>query len=77
MARAEGKENPNRAGVVVGTVYPLRIVDTGKRGDGVAFINGLVIFVRGANTVGDQVNARITDIRQSHALAEVVGRRSG
>jgi predicted RNA-binding protein with TRAM domain len=46
-------------------------VKAGKGGDGLARVEGFVVFVPGAN-VGDEVKVRITSVRRRFATAEVV-----
>ncbi len=59
--------------VEVGQEYNVAIKEIRRRGDGIARIEGLVIFV--ANTQnGDQVKVRVTRISRRFAEAEVVGR---
>ena len=57
--------------VVVGEVYRLTIEDVGRRGDGVAKKEGLVIFVTGANQRGVTINAKVTKVLGNNAYAVV------
>jgi len=45
--------------------------------EGVARVNGLVIFVNGVPTIGERVNVRITDRRERLAFAEPTGKPAG
>jgi predicted RNA-binding protein with TRAM domain len=61
------KEKP----VKVGDVVELTISEISRRGDGLARLQGYVIFVPHTNK-GDTVKAKITQVLPSHALGEVV-----
>ncbi len=62
-----GNSNP----VSEGAEYDVKIEDTGRDGDGIARIEGFVVFVSGAK-VGDEVKIRINSTRRNFAFAEVV-----
>lgn len=55
----------------VGEEYVVKILEVSKRGDGIARIRGLVIFVPGTSP-GDNVKVRITQVGRRHAVAEIV-----
>ncbi|HZA42191.1 MAG TPA: TRAM domain-containing protein [Nitrososphaeraceae archaeon] len=59
--------------VEIGNEYEVEIIDRGKSGsaDGIAKIQGLVIFVKGGK-VGDKVRVKITAIGERFAKAELV-----
>jgi predicted RNA-binding protein with TRAM domain len=59
------------APVNVGDVYTVKIEGKGKSGDGLARVQGFVVFVPGVN-VGDEVKIRIKELRRRFATAEVV-----
>ncbi len=59
------------APVNVGDVHTVKIESKGKGGDGLARVQGFVVFVPGAN-VGDEVKIRITAVQRRFATAEVV-----
>lgn len=59
------------APVNVGDTHDVKIESKGKGGDGIARIQGFVVFVPGANT-GDEVKVRISAVRRRFATAEVV-----
>jgi predicted RNA-binding protein with TRAM domain len=58
--------------VEVGKVYDLEITDTSKRGEGVAKVEGLVVFVPGAKP-GQKLKVRITRVSQRFAIGEPAG----
>lgn len=63
--------------VKVGEEYDVKVESMSRRGDsGVAKVQGLVVFVAGAN-VGDSVRVRITKVGSGYASAEIVGQESG
>jgi predicted RNA-binding protein with TRAM domain len=57
--------------VEVGSEYDVDIQETSRRGEGIARIQGLVIFVPNTKT-GDHVKIKITRISRRFAEAEVV-----
>ncbi len=57
--------------VNVGEEYDVKIEDEGRDGDGIARIEGFVVFVSGAK-VGDEVKIRINSARRKFAFAEIV-----
>jgi predicted RNA-binding protein with TRAM domain len=54
-----------------GEEYDVKIEDMGRDGDGIARIEGFVVFVSGAK-LGDEVKIRINSTRRNFAFAEVV-----
>lgn len=64
-------ERKSNAPVNEGEEYDVKIEDLGRDGDGIARIEGFVVFVSGAK-VGDEVKIRITSSRRNFAFAEVV-----
>ncbi len=54
-----------------GKEYEVTIDAKGARGDGIAHVEGFVIFVAGGE-VGKRVRVRITAVRRTFALGEVV-----
>jgi predicted RNA-binding protein with TRAM domain len=54
-----------------GGEYDVKIEDTGRDGDGIARIEGYVVFVSGAK-VGDEVKIRVNSTRRNFAFAEVI-----
>ena len=57
--------------VEAGKEYQVDITELSKRGDGVAKIEGFVIFVPGAK-VGQKVNVKVTNVSNRFATAELV-----
>jgi len=62
--------------VDVGKEYDVEIQETSQRGDGIARIKGLVVFVPNTKP-GDKVKIRITRISRRFCEAEVVGQSEG
>jgi len=58
--------------VKVGDEVETTIVGVASKGDGIAKIEGFVIFVPGAS-VGEKVKVKITEVRRTCAIAEKVG----
>ena len=54
-----------------GERYHVKIEDIGRQGDGIARVNGLIIFVPGAK-VGDEMDVNIVKVVRSAAFAEKV-----
>jgi predicted RNA-binding protein with TRAM domain len=61
----------NSSPISEGGEYDVKIEDTGRDGDGIARVEGFVIFVSGAK-VGDEVRIRINSTRRNFAFAEVI-----
>jgi len=59
--------------VEVGKEYDVEIQETSRRGEGIARIKGLVVFVPNTKT-GDKVKIRIIRISRRFCEAEVVGK---
>ncbi|NCA83310.1 MAG: TRAM domain-containing protein, partial [Opitutae bacterium] len=62
------------AHVVPGAVIAATITESSEKNpttEGVTRVNGLVVFVRGATTLGQAVNVRITERRERIAIGEV------
>ncbi len=64
-----GSEPPKP--VKIGEEYEVDITETSQRGDGIARIEGLVVFVPNGK-VGDHLRLKITRISRKFAEAEVV-----
>jgi predicted RNA-binding protein with TRAM domain len=54
-----------------GEEYDVKIEDMGRDGDGIARVEGFVVFVTGAK-LGDEVKIKITSTRRNFAFAEIV-----
>ncbi|TGC11035.1 TRAM domain-containing protein [Methanolobus halotolerans] len=65
-----GNNDESTAPIDVGETYEVTIEDIAKEGDGIARIEGFVIFVPGAE-VGDTVNIRITKVLRKFAFSEI------
>jgi predicted RNA-binding protein with TRAM domain len=59
------------APVTVGAEYDAKIEDTAREGDGIARIEGFVIFVPGTQ-IGDQVKIQIDRVMRRFAIAHKV-----
>jgi len=59
------------APVTVGETYDVSITDIAKEGDGIARIEGFVIFVPAAK-VGDNVKIKVNKVMRKFAIAEKV-----
>ena len=57
--------------VEVGKEYDVTISDTSRRGDGIAKIDGFVIFVAGAKQ-GQSVKIKVTQVSNRYAMGTVV-----
>jgi len=57
--------------VEMGKEYEVEITEISNRGDGIARVQGFVIFVAGGK-VGQNVKIRITSVEERFAKAEVV-----
>ena len=67
--RQRGFSRP--APVEEGKEYEADITELSRRGDGIAKIEGFIIFVSGAKT-GDHVKFRVTRVARRFATAEIV-----
>ena len=70
-----GRDNYSNSGnsspINEGEEYDVKIEDVGRDGDGIARIEGFVVFVTGAK-LGDEVKVRITSTRRNFGFAEIV-----
>ena len=57
--------------VELGKEYEVDVTETSRRGEGIARIQGLVVFIPNTKT-GDHVRVRITRVSRRFAEAEVV-----
>lgn len=72
--------NDPAAQVIAGAEMDVVIAEASKVNpatEGVAKINGLIVFVQGATTIGERVNIRITARRERMAFAELSGKPAG
>jgi predicted RNA-binding protein with TRAM domain len=63
--------------VEIGKEYTVDITDTGRTGDGIARITGLVIFVKNAKAGDKNVKIKINSVGSRFATAEVVADSTG
>ncbi|CAI1492755.1 Putative RNA-binding protein, contains TRAM domain [Thermococcus nautili] len=66
-----GRDYGNEAPVKVGERYKVKIESLGKGGDGIAKIQGFVIFVPNTQ-VGDEVEIVINSVKRKFAFASVI-----
>jgi predicted RNA-binding protein with TRAM domain len=59
--------------VETGKEYTVDVTDNGREGDGIARIEGLVIFVKGAKAGDKNIKVKINSVGSRFANAEVVG----
>jgi predicted RNA-binding protein with TRAM domain len=64
-------EAPEEILLETGKVYLARIEDTGETGEGLADLNGYLVFVRGAKP-GQDVKIKVTKIFGRFAFGEIV-----
>ena len=57
--------------VETGKEYTVDITDTGKSGDGIAKIQGFIIFVKGAKAGEKNIKIKINSVGDRFAAAEV------
>jgi predicted RNA-binding protein with TRAM domain len=57
--------------VEIGKEYDVQVTERSDRGDGVARIQGFVIFVKNGK-VGDRVKVKVTSVGNRFAIAEVL-----
>ena len=58
--------------VNVDEIYDVEIEGIGDKGDGVAKIDGLAVIVQGSKKIGEQLQIKITNVRERFAFAEIV-----
>jgi predicted RNA-binding protein with TRAM domain len=58
--------------VEIGKEYTVDIIDTGRTGDGITRIGGLVVFVKNAKAGHKNIKIKINSISSRHASAVVV-----
>ena len=66
-----GTSNFGSKPVETGKEYDVHITETSRKGDGIARIQGFVIFVKGGN-MGEHVKIMITEIRSRVAIARAI-----
>jgi predicted RNA-binding protein with TRAM domain len=58
--------------VSIGDEVDVTIESVGGQGDGIAKVNGFVVFVKGTSK-GDRVKIKITDLKRTYAVGEKIG----
>ena len=69
-----GRRQSNFGGpkpVEMGKEYDVQVTERSDRGDGVARIQGFVVFVRNGK-VGDKVKVKVTSVGNRFAIAEII-----
>ncbi|MGB9937447.1 MAG: TRAM domain-containing protein [Methanobacterium sp.] len=61
----------NSSPINEGEEYDVKIEDMGRDGDGIAKIEGFIVFVSGAKK-GDEVKIRVNSVRRNFAFADIV-----
>ena len=64
-------QGPKTAPIEEGEEYDVKIEDVGRDGDGIARIEGYVVFVSGAK-LGDEVKIKINSTRRNFGFADIV-----
>ena len=59
--------------VETGKEYTVNVTDNSRAGDGIAQIQGLVIFVKGAKAGDKNARVKINSVGSRFTIAEVVG----
>ena len=65
------RSNEKPAPVSAGQQYDVKIEDIARQGDGIARIQGFIIFVPGTK-VGDEVKIEVQSVKRNFAVASVV-----
>ena len=69
--RGRGFNSSGPKPVEVGKEYDVQVTETSNRGDGIARIQGFVIFVRNGKA-GDNVKIKVNSVGSRFAIAEIV-----
>jgi predicted RNA-binding protein with TRAM domain len=67
-----GENNSFSKPVGIGNEYVVDITDTGRDGDGVTRIGGLIIFVKNAKAGDKNIKIKINSVKDNFAIAEIV-----
>jgi predicted RNA-binding protein with TRAM domain len=70
-------DNFSRPVVQTGQEYTVDITDTGRTGDGIARIQGFVIFVKNAKAGDKNIKIKINSVGSRFATAQVVSDSTG
>ena len=71
MARKGRERILGPAPVEVGKEYDVQVTETSYKGDGVARVQGFVIFVKNGRT-GENVKVKVNSVGSRFAIAEIV-----
>jgi len=74
--KSRGFGGPRVAPVKIGDELDVEIESVGEKGDGVAKVQGFVLFVPGTQK-GDKVKVKVTKVFRKVGFAEVVGQAEG
>jgi predicted RNA-binding protein with TRAM domain len=66
-----GYEHSVRKPVELGKEYDVTITELSRRGDGIARIQGFVVFIKGGK-VGQKPRVKITNVGERFAIGEIV-----
>ena len=67
-----GQNNSSSTSVETGNEYTVDITDTGRDGEGIARIGGLIIFVKNAKAGDKNIKIKINSVVSNFATAEVL-----
>jgi predicted RNA-binding protein with TRAM domain len=67
-----GQNNSSSTSVETGNEYTVDITDTGRDGEGIARIRGLIIFVKNAKAGDKNIKIKINSVVSNFATAEVL-----
>ena len=67
----DGNRNFGHKPVEVGKEYDVQVTETSYKGDGVARVQGFVIFVKNGKT-GENVQVKVNSVGSRFAIAEIV-----
>ena len=67
----DGNRNISPKPVEVGKEYDVQVTETSYKGDGVARVQGFVIFVKNGKT-GENVKVKVNSVGSRFAIAEIV-----
>ena len=67
----DGNRNFGPKPVEVGKEYDVQVTETSYKGDGVARVQGFVIFVKNGKT-GENVKVKVNSVGSRFAIAEIV-----
>jgi predicted RNA-binding protein with TRAM domain len=72
-----GENNSFSKPVEIGNEYVVDITDTGRDGEGVTRIGGLIIFVKNAKAGDKNIKIKINSVKDNFAIAEIVAGSTG